>query len=825
MKITQKFVKIFIEMFHSLRISIFVAFILFFILDIILVNFVGRIAKTRIEPELEDNITLTASLITQVIPKSIILTKILTIDNTVISALNSIENPKDSTKLDKLLVKYKQTANISDLGVITDDGNVYFKIIIIAVTCILFISVIIGLVFIAKNRFMSNKLIRENDELKMQVAEYSWELYDSNERLKENIIVLKEKEELLQRFQEVSRTLLWNWDVRCQKINWFGDPTQFFGRTADELEDLRGYKNSIHPEDIGMIEKSIKKPLDDTSRFPLEYRVVQPDGTVLWLMNKGRTLYDNSSEITNILGHVTDITERKLAEEALQESEFRYRTLFERAPIAISISTLDGKLIVCNNTAYKISGYTKAELEHLNLKNAYKDPKDSKEIFNELLSKGIVRRFNIKLKRKDGQFFNASLILELFVLEGNDVILSIVEDITERIKVEEELKESEEKFRSISEQSFLAITIIQNGVIFYANKAFADIVAYSIQEIVNWRKNEFYKIVHPDDLSLVNEQGQKKGRGEKDIVTQYQFRMITKKGETRWVDIFSKIIKYRGYAAVLATIIDITNRKKAEKELSIYRHSLEALVEDRTRELEETQEKLIAAERLAVLGKVSGSISHELRNPLGVIDSSVYFLKRKFKDQINPKLDEHFNRIKVHIKRSTSIIESLINLTQMKHPVKNKLNLADVIKRVVDNSNIPQSIELSIKLVQENIFIQGDLEQLCITFQNIITNALQAMSNKGKLTIQTEVDEKRQFVETIFEDTGSGISDENIDRIFQPLFSTKAKGIGFGLSICQQIIEKHNGVIEAISKAGEGATFIIRLPLYNIPNSLSSMSN
>ena len=117
------------------------------------------------------------------------------------------------------------------------------------------------------------------------------------------------------------------------------------------------------------------------------------------------------------------------------------------------------------------------------------------------------------------------------------------------------------------------------------------------------------------------------------------------------------------------------------------------------------------------------------------------------------------------------------------------------------------------------------MEQLCITFQNIITNAVQAMSNKGKLTIQTEVDEKRQFVETIFEDTGSGISDENIDRIFQPLFSTKAKGIGFGLSICQQIIEKHNGVIEAISKAGEGATFIIRLPLYNIPNSLSSMSN
>lgn len=223
------------------------------------------------------------------------------------------------------------------------------------------------------------------------------------------------------------------------------------------------------------------------------------------------------------------------------------------------------------------------------------------------------------------------------------------------------------------------------------------------------------------------------------------------------------------------------------------------------------QEKLLIAERLATLGKFSGSISHELRNPLGVIDSSAYYLKTKLKN-CDGKVQEHLDRIKSSVGSATAIIESLLNLTRMKEPQLEKLNLIPTISDTITMSKVPATVKVIRNLPESDVVVNADREQLIMVFKNIIKNGIEAMDGKGTLMVTISDDTDGQ-AEISFTDDGPGISTENVGRVFQPLFSTKAKGIGFGLSIVKMVIEKHGGTVEAKSETGRGTNMIIKLPL------------
>ena len=222
------------------------------------------------------------------------------------------------------------------------------------------------------------------------------------------------------------------------------------------------------------------------------------------------------------------------------------------------------------------------------------------------------------------------------------------------------------------------------------------------------------------------------------------------------------------------------------------------------------QEKLLASERLATLGQFSGNISHELRNPLGVIDSSVYYLKTKLKDA-DSKVLEHLERVKSSVSSATAIIESLLNLTRMKEPQLERLNLAAITADTTATAKVPAAVNIVQDFPEQGVPVDADGAQLRMAFKNIIKNAVEAMDNEGTLTVtaHTTADGK---AEVSFADTGTGITVENLESVFQPLFSTKARGIGFGLSIVRMIIDKHGGTVEAKSEPGKGATIIIRLP-------------
>jgi len=255
-------------------------------------------------------------------------------------------------------------------------------------------------------------------------------------------------------------------------------------------------------------------------------------------------------------------------------------------------------------------------------------------------------------------------------------------------------------------------------------------------------------------------------------------------------------------------------RRRADLELQEHRDHLEELVEKRSQELEKTQEKLIASERLAVLGQFSGNVAHEIRNPLGVISSSAYYLKRIIKDD-DEKVRTHLDQIQKQVVSCAKIIESILNLTRMKAPRLAPLNLLDIVLSEFVTVDVPAYITLKWNLPERSIPIMGDKAQLMLVFNNIIKNAVQVMTDSGTLNVVAETvrEEGKSWVQIRFSDTGPGIEPANMERIFQPLFTTKTQGIGFGLSIARLIIERHSGIISVESKLGEGATFVIRLPM------------
>jgi signal transduction histidine kinase len=208
-------------------------------------------------------------------------------------------------------------------------------------------------------------------------------------------------------------------------------------------------------------------------------------------------------------------------------------------------------------------------------------------------------------------------------------------------------------------------------------------------------------------------------------------------------------------------------------------------------------------------------VGHELRNPLGAIKNAVYYIKGKVASselgQREPRVLEFLGIIEDEVNSSNKIITDLLEFSRVRKPSVSPARIEKIIEDALSRIAILENIELIKKLDAGLPEINVDPDQIKQVLVNIITNAVQAMPEGGKLLIGAR--EKNKFLEVEVTDTGCGIPQESIDKIFDPLFTTKAKGIGLGLAVCKSIIDRHEGNIAVKSKVGEGTTFNIKLPL------------
>jgi PAS domain S-box-containing protein len=251
-------------------------------------------------------------------------------------------------------------------------------------------------------------------------------------------------------------------------------------------------------------------------------------------------------------------------------------------------------------------------------------------------------------------------------------------------------------------------------------------------------------------------------------------------------------------------------RKQVEDEVRKLNAELEARVEARTRELCAAQEQLIQQEKLAVLGRLAGGVSQELRNPLGVINNAIYYL-RLVQPEADETIKEYLGIIEAEANTADKIIADLLDYSSPKFADRELVNVFELTQRVLNRHPAPPSIQLKLEIPSDLPPIFADPRQVEQVLGNLVVNACQAMPEGGELTLKAFC--QQQMVAIAVKDTGIGIPPENMAKLFEPLFTTKSKGIGLGLAICKKLVEANGGGIEVESEVGMGSTFTIFFPV------------
>ncbi|HHT9104635.1 MAG TPA: sensor histidine kinase [Candidatus Wujingus californicus] len=232
-------------------------------------------------------------------------------------------------------------------------------------------------------------------------------------------------------------------------------------------------------------------------------------------------------------------------------------------------------------------------------------------------------------------------------------------------------------------------------------------------------------------------------------------------------------------------------------------------------QLSETQERLVRSEKLAVVGKLASGVGHELRNPLGAIKTALYIIRKTNLNNnvINnsQKSNQLFEIIEKETERSVKIVNDLLGFSRTAKPVVSLADIKSIIESSLSRVKIPSNIEQKVLLEEPLPLISVDATQIDQVFVNLIQNACDAMQKGGLLTIHAR--KENEFLTVAFTDTGCGIPENAKNKIFDPLFTTKPKGMGLGLAISVNIIQRHEGYIDLKSKEGEGASFIVKLPI------------
>jgi signal transduction histidine kinase len=254
----------------------------------------------------------------------------------------------------------------------------------------------------------------------------------------------------------------------------------------------------------------------------------------------------------------------------------------------------------------------------------------------------------------------------------------------------------------------------------------------------------------------------------------------------------------------------IRQLNNARTQIQEYAGELEIKVRERTKELIEAQARLLKTERLAAIGELAGMVGHDLRNPLTGIAGATYLLKSRYKSILDARGKEMLEIIERDIEYSNKIINDLLEYSR-----EVTLELADsnpksIIEMILSNLEVPSNIRVT-NQTQDEPILKIDTKRMRRVFTNIIKNAIDAMPKGGNLKIRSE----RTEDDVVFSisDTGEGMSRETLNRLWTPLFTTKAKGMGFGLSICKRFVEGHGGKISVESELGKGSTFKVTLPI------------
>lgn len=544
----------------------------------------------------------------------------------------------------------------------------------------------------------------------------------------------------------------------------------------------------------------LRKGAEQLGRGDFGYRIDIRTGDELG------TLANGFNKMGTALKEVYQNLEDKIKERTTELENIKnyLESILKYSTDMIITTDLTGRIVTFNEGAEQMLGYTREEVIGKLMSDYYFHKGDRDKILNLIQSEEMLANYETQLVRKDGGLIDISLSISLLKDKYGRIIgtVGISKDITDWKKAQKQLREYSRQLESMVEKRTIELeeskshleamlSGIADGIVFtdQDNKiTFINDAAELIFDIKrdDWIGKNFENAHSPEShkkaIQLIKDMREGK-------VKSYTSEIIS--GEKTIFAHFSPIMHGPEYLGVIFIARDITEMKRLQAEL-------------------------IQSEKLALVGKMSSSIAHELRNPLVPIGGFARIIHKKLEE--GSPIKKYAEIIIKEIDRLERLLHDLLYYTKEVKPVMQPANLNEIINELIilyEDTFNERKIKVDARISPEIPLITLDPTQIKQSLMNLLYNAIQAMPDGGILTIESRMEEREgiHYASVYIHDTGCGIPDEVMKRIFDPFYTTKIHGLGLGLTLTKNIIELHGGEIEVKSEGGKGTTFKISLPI------------
>lgn len=622
---------------------------------------------------------------------------------------------------------------------------------------------------------------------------------------------------LLQRTSRLAKVGGWEFDPQTMQGVWSEECARIHDLEYEERMNMANVLSFFQGEHRHRLEQALQKAIDTGTPYDLELELVTAKGVHKWIRTQCEPLMEKG-QVRYIFGALQDITERKQAEEALLTSELALKKAQRLAEIGNWRWDLAKDIHTWSEETYRIYGMdphlppaTYPEVQQFFTPESWQNLTQAIE---RCLREGRPYICDAEVIRPDDSRRWITVRGEALRSEDGTIqsLIGTIQDITERKQMEETLRDSELRFRTLFQQSMDAIAIMDRYPPKYrfVNPAFVELFGYTEEEIKKLTDEQAWILVHPDDRPIVQASLKERMEGRAKSA-RYEFRILRKDGDVRWVEVAGSVAELGSTLFNQTIYRDVTPRKQAEA----LQQSL--------------QDQLTQAQKLESVGRLAGGVAHDFNNMLSVILGGLELVE----EQVEPgsPIHDDLQEIKKAGLRSAELTQQLLAFARKQ----------TVAPKVLDiNSTVEGLLKMLRRLIGEDIDlvwapdselwpVHIDPSQVDQILANLCVNARDAINGPGKLTIETEnviFDAtycakhvecvQGEYVLLAVSDNGCGMDRDTLNRVFEPFFTTKhmGEGTGLGLSMVYGIVRQNNGFIRVYSEPGHGTTFKIYLPRF-----------
>jgi len=579
-------------------------------------------------------------------------------------------------------------------------------------------------------------------------------------------------------------------EARCLFINdRYATITGLPPQSATGMDWLR----TLHPEDRQQTCAAWAKAVQAEGEFAHEFRFLHDDGSIRWVWGHAVPLRDELGRVASYLGNLLDITDRKQAEESLRASEQRFRLLSNCSPVGIFLSDQHGDIVYANPRFQAIAGLPAASLLGRGFLAAI-HPEEREEVdqsWQQVMTSDNLHEAERRYLKPDGQCRFVQVRSSPLVSPQGAVVgrVGTVEDVTERRNFENQLRESEERYRLLAEHSTDMISKhTPDGTYVYVSPASRQLFGYEPEELIGQHPIDQ---VHPDDVAST--WAGYAAIAERPRVGTVAARIRRKDGSYVWVESLAKTLPDddpHGPGMIIAVTRDITQRKRAE-------------------------DLLHESEKLAAAGRLAARIAHEINNPLAGIRNSFLLIE----DAI-PRHHPYYSyleRIENEIDRIARIVRRMFDLYRPEPIRRQPMELDRTIRDVVallDAIATSRDVRLRVNSIESSRCLRLPEDSIRQVLYNLVINAIEASPSGGEVQIDSVADDA--VVQVMVRDQGQGIDAELKSQIYEPFFTTKEQtntgGLGLGLPISRGIVEALQGSLEFECLPEQGTLFRFTIP-------------